>query len=200
VTSRAQRRHVDRQIAKLARRDTCSVCGGNFEHNGRTFGGLDRRGDVALVGTCCQHQMAALYVVGVYYNKRIDVVRRAGIPNSDAIVFADADTPWSQSDRAWFAARPQRAHRLRPPLDGELAQLLRYPEQVPPGHATEVLVRQVQPGLRVRRAFHRNVRIGIPDNETVLHALFDIIAQQRPASVRDVATLALLYSEMGGAS
>jgi hypothetical protein len=33
---RQQRRHVDRQLRRLLRRDVCSICGNTFKHNSRT--------------------------------------------------------------------------------------------------------------------------------------------------------------------
>jgi hypothetical protein len=54
----------------------------------------------------------------------------------------DAATPWGRDDRAWFSAHPRRAHRARAPFLGE--------HQVEPDF---VIVRQIRPGLRVRKPF-----------------------------------------------
>jgi hypothetical protein len=68
----------------------------------------------------------------------------------------------SEAGRRWFAARPSRSYRLRKPARREL-EMLR-------GQAcTHVLVEQVFPGMRLRRA----VRIigSLPDDDTVLSRL-----------------------------
>ena len=97
-------------------------------------------------------------------------------------------------DRKWFEANPARAHRLRRPFEGELSSLMRQPEQPPPHHETQVLVRQIEPGLRARAAFHRDLRVPVPDDESIVHAICDLIATRRPVSVREVVELAEQYA------
>jgi hypothetical protein len=50
-------------------------------------------------------------------------------------------TAWGEDDRAWFEAHPESSHRLRAALPGE------WPE----GGWDLTVVRQLQPGERVRR-------------------------------------------------
>ena len=40
----------------------------------------------------------------------------------------------------------------------------------------QILLRQIEPGKRARRPFGRNLDVPIPDDETVLSALFDIFS------------------------
>jgi hypothetical protein len=54
----------------------------------------------------------------------------------------DAATPWARDDRAWFAAHPRHAHRVRAAFSGEY--------QTEPDF---VIIRQIGPGLRVRKPF-----------------------------------------------
>ncbi len=67
-------------------------------------------------------------------------------PNLDAL-----DTG-SEGDRLWFEAHPHRQHRVRPYIPGEGP-----PGQHDPaprlGHGLFVVVRQLQPGVRVRLSF-----------------------------------------------
>ena len=109
------------------------------------------------------------------------------------------DTPWKADDAAWFETRPDRAHRLRPLLKGELESFppTAAPNALPPDHEIQVVIRQVEPGQRIRMPFGRNLATPIPDIEAVIHALFDAVSQRRGASpnisVEEVATLAKRY-------
>ncbi len=87
------------------------------------------------------------------------------------------------ADREWFAAHPDRAHRLRRPYPGEP-----YPDD---GAADFMLVRQVAPGTRMR--------LGVkptgwwPNDETVLAARWNAILEAQPkiaAFARLAASLA----------
>ena len=63
---RSQRRHVNRALGKLFRRDKCSICGKAFEHNSPTAPGLNAQGQVVLAGTCCAGKVAQIFGVGLY--------------------------------------------------------------------------------------------------------------------------------------
>ena len=84
-------------------------------------------------------------------------------------VATDVAPPWAAADRDWFAAHPGRAHRLR----------AAYPDEP----ATSVLVRQVQPGLRIRLGVETTGRAW-PDNEIFLHAMCDGLLESRTGTVR----------------
>jgi hypothetical protein len=73
--------------------------------------------------------------------------RRAAAIISRATHDAEASTNaqpqhWSDRDAAWFAAHPERNHRVRRTIEGELMPL----DQ----HARSVAIRQIAPGVRVR--------------------------------------------------
>jgi hypothetical protein len=132
------------------------------------------------------------------------VARRAGVPHmAGRLMLHCEDNAWKDDDRIWFSHNPTRSHRLRPLLPGELSSTLTDDLSVPPGHELQILVRQVEPGLRVRTGFYRNLEIDIPDIEPVIHALFDLMAERRdpiPISVDEVAKLALKYARGGALS
>lgn len=68
------------------------------------------------------------------------------LPDLDAL-----DTA-SEDDRLWFEAHPHRQHRVRPYISGEGAQ--GQPDPTPRhGHGLFIVVRQLQPGVRVRLLF-----------------------------------------------
>lgn len=100
-----------------------------------------------------------------------DLARRAGLKPTDDIIFETWDTPWSADDREWFRANPERSHRMRFLFDGEV---LRRGNEPCPGVTFICLVRQVEPGKRVRKGFWINSEIlPVPDAEPVAAALFD---------------------------
>jgi hypothetical protein len=69
-------------------------------------------------------------------------------PSAEALNAVEAA---SEADRAWFAAHPHRSFRIRLHLEGE------WPhgslEQPPPGWRWFTVVRQLAPGVRMRRPF-----------------------------------------------
>jgi hypothetical protein len=103
------------------------------------------------------------------------IIRRAGLPPGRAKLFTQG-TAWKADDAAWFDAHPDRSHRLRELIGDEAAVSgFRMEQQMPERHEMQVLVRQIEPGKRARLPFGRNLDVPIPDDETVLHALFDIV-------------------------
>jgi hypothetical protein len=73
-----------------------------------------------------------------------------------------------------------------------------FPGGVPPSHELQVLVRQVEPGSRIRVAFCRNLACPIPNDDAVLRATFDLnLKDGKPGAVltvREVAGLAVKYA------
>ena len=100
---------------------------------------------------------------------RSEILKKAGMPDR-TLPFDTADSPWKADDAAWFEANAGRSHRLRPMLEGEAAAHFgegSIPE-LPPAHEHCVIVRQVEPGKRIRIPFWRNLEVPIPDVETVI--------------------------------
>lgn len=110
-----------------------------------------------------------------------------------------AESPWKSDDARWFQQNPARAHRLRPAFPGELEGLPEATTPLPSGHEFQILLRQVQPGTRLRTAFCRNLEIPIPDIEPLMHALFDVVSASNGGAVstEQVAELALRYASIG---
>ena len=121
--------------------------------------------------------------------------RRAGVPHMAekmTMRFDDDDVSWKANDRDWFERNTMRSHRLRPLFPGEPSN--GCDKATPPGHELAILVRQVAPGQRVRLGFYRSTEVEIPDDEAILHALFDSMAEGKgPISVAGLVELARKY-------
>lgn len=144
--------------------------------------------------------------VGETDSMAADVARRAGLPSKSAAVYVK-DTNWKADDAAWFADHADRSHRLRPLLPGEFEAMPtgRPMPEMPDNHELQVLVRQVAPGQRIRTLFGRNRAMPIPDEEPVIHALFDIMSARSAErdsviSVEELAALARRYASVPPAS
>ena len=88
------------------------------------------------------------------------------------------DGPWKDDDRIWFEQNRERSHRVRMPFPGEYDA---EAAKAPTGHVLIVLVRQVEPGMRIRPAVSLNADLlPLPDDEAVAHALFEV-AMRREA-------------------
>lgn len=127
-----------------------------------------------------------------------DIATRAGISQQKTIMNFE-DSPWKDDDRAWFEANPERSHRLRKLYAGEDVTLVPPGQSVttpPPFHENQVLIRQVQPGQRVKKLFCRNLATPIPEVEDVFHAIFDIVTGRREGVIttKEVADLASRYA------
>jgi hypothetical protein len=208
--TRAARRRLERAVEKLLGADDCTLCGRPLPSGGMTRGGATADGTPAVVGECCAARLAHVVGGGVYLAHddpvaayaalAADTAERAGL-GGRSVMISVADEPWKCDDRAWFEVHPDRAHRLRPMATGEAPTLLCDPPVLPPRHAWQVLVRQVEPGRRVRIAFGRNLDCPIPDAEAIVHALFDLArCGERGAvlPIGEVAELALRYADAAG--
>jgi hypothetical protein len=121
------------------------------------------------------------------------IAKKAGL--SRRTILHLSDSPWKADDAKWFSANPTRSHRLRPPFPGEFDP----PDGPPPDHEFQVLVRQVEPGMRVRGILYHNIRTAIPDVEALIHAIFDVVFAEgrvpgNPISMEEVAELAEWYA------
>jgi hypothetical protein len=107
-----------------------------------------------------------------------DVWQRGGMSLPHGPIYA-LNHPWKTDDRDWFEQHPERSHRARLPFPGEVT-----PEEigsVPEGHQPLMLIRQVEPGKRIRGAFFiLSQMLPVPDAESVAHALFEIATGYEP--------------------
>lgn len=109
------------------------------------------------------------------------------------------DTVWKTDDRVWFEEHPARSHRLRLPFPGEITKKITVPE----GHELWLVVRQVEPGSRIKVGIFLNKEVlPIPDVEAIHHALFDIAIEgsnvPNPAPINSDQLFALVerYSSL----
>jgi len=224
---RQQRRHVNRQLHKLLRHGTCSICGRPLNHHSRTTSGLDAQGNVVVAGECCRSRVAEVFGLGLYSDRQYDFMSprkpESNVqPTNDQIIdaiatyqkaIADADKqftdverrggvkgvskfflldyPWKTDDREWFAQNRGRSHRMRMPFPGELDGV-----EIPAGRKVIMLVRQVEPGRRLRAAFDPDVVLlpGSPNDESFAHALFEVAVGREPVPP-DVKTLDALIEK-----
>src|SRR5262245_44264652 len=124
-------------------------------------------------------------------NKRrlADVERRGGIGGRAAMVSV-LDHPWTHDDREWFERNPKRAHRARMPFPSEVDE---QAAQTPAGHALIVLVRQVEPGSRLRSLLCLNTDLlPLSDDEAAAHALFEIAARREAVPPNSAALRSLI--------
>jgi hypothetical protein len=115
-------------------------------------------------------------------DERIDSTERyGGINRITRPVFAEH--PWKTDDRIWFEQNPTRSHRMRQLFPGEADE---EAAETPPDHAPIMLVRQVQPGDRVRALVFipGDMLMPLPLNkaqeEALVYALFEIALGHEP--------------------
>jgi hypothetical protein len=130
------------------------------------------------------------------------VLKRGGVPN--ARFTGLDDPPWKVADAEWFEQHPERSHHARLPMAGEAEAFgLDRREPPPQDHGLCMLVRQVEPGRRIRTAiFMPEPTLPVPDLEPLAHALFDIAARDagtgRPVRKAEVMALCERYMNAGG--
>jgi len=179
--SRQQRRHIERELRKLIRHNVCSICGSSFKHNTCTASGLDAQGNVTLAGECCIEKVTESFglgfVVGTDDKQLANIVRRSGV---DCPLQANPpDGPWKDDDRSWFERNPKRSHRVRMPFPGEIDNVV---VGTPVGRVLIMLVRQIEPGRRLRGAIAINADwLPLSDDEAVAHALFEVAVKREAA-------------------
>jgi len=107
-----------------------------------------------------------------------DIDRRGGVRPTH---FNMLEYPWTIEDRNWFERNPKRSHRMRAPLSGELDGV-----EIPADRMPIVLVRQVEPGSRIRGVLHLGAGALLPlptneaSDEAIAHALFELAANREP--------------------
>src|SRR5271169_3541176 len=92
----------DAQFRRAARQagDTCGGCGRRLRGTEAvTVGPLGGR--LTAVAGCCAGRLSKISGEGLY-------------------IAVDGSAPWQIADRDWFAAHPDRSHRLRAALPGEM--------------------------------------------------------------------------------
>jgi hypothetical protein len=115
----------------------------------------------------------------------VDTIQPAGGPMSlvsysigpgETLVDGNAATAAAKLDKAWFESHPNRSHRIRLAVAGEVPGMTaREPYAV---------VRQVAPGLRYRRFF--DTTVPLPEDEApehIAHAIYDLVEEHPDGTV-----------------
>lgn len=95
--NRTERRNCEKALAKLMKAgpDECMVCGKNFAHNSKTFGGMTYQKKTVLAGECCAQTLEAVLGQGIYLTRGVDgmlAAKKAGITgNKKAASATDID-------------------------------------------------------------------------------------------------------------
>jgi hypothetical protein len=109
-----------------------------------------------------------------------DIVRRGGGAPTNGITLKvnPPDGPWKEDDRNWFKQNPQRSHRARLPFPDEADK---EAARSPAGHTMVMLVRQVEPGNRLKVNFYLAAdELPVPNDEALIHTLFEIAMRREP--------------------
>jgi hypothetical protein len=136
--------------------------------------------------------------IAVRRSRPKNTVRRPGDSQLVALIIdqvrAPAVTPTDLAknlDIDWFRSHPNRSHRIRPGISGESPG-------IPPERY--VVVRQVQPGVRLRQSF--DVALPLPSEEApehIAHAIFDLFQEYRGRIVPDHELLRRTRADAVGA-
>jgi hypothetical protein len=99
----------------------------------------------------------------------------------------------AQSDDAdWFKEHPDRTHHARSPTAEEVQTL---EDPAPAGHELTILLRQIEPGRRLRMGFFKPLDLPLPDDEALVHALADVVIGGRPGGNISRQELMLLWEQ-----
>jgi hypothetical protein len=209
--SRQQRRHIDRQLPKLVRHGVCSFCGSPFRPGSSKAAGFDAHGKDVLAGECCVNQIDKIFGLGLELtikqsaaaslnaavNKMLnDAERHGGFGRPLEVNLVNS--PWKVDDRDWFERNPKRSHRARAPFPSELDE---EAAKVPTGKALLMLVRELEPGSRLRPDLCLDADLlPLPDDEAVAHALFEVAIgrEAMPGDRQALRVLAEKYTVQSG--
>ncbi len=125
---------------------------------------------------------------------RLDNIKRYGGVALKKSRINILDYPWKDDDREWFKKNPMRSHRTRMPFIGESDK---ESAKAPAGHIFIILIRQVEPGSRVRVGFYLNADwLPVPDDEAIAHTIFEIAThnEQIPSNGKEMNALITKYS------
>jgi hypothetical protein len=191
-----QRQHLDRVLNKLIERGGCSICGSDWQYNSHTAYGLDSSGKVVVAGKCCIDKITTAMGYGFFGRCDFPDSPTGSLRESSAYkrsvrehVRAHSAREWKIEDWVWFGKNPTRSHRARLPFAGEDYLFV---TKALPGCAPIVLVRQTKPGTWLRLGFDLSANmLPPPDDEALIHAMFEIAARREPAPTTMQAIMAL---------
>lgn len=127
----------------------------------------------ALAGSPNRKQRRAAKAAARHWKRRTQVAEAS--EEGALEVSVGGDYPWRVLDQAWFAENSTRTHRVRPRISGEFPSL-----RPTMGLQDLVIVKQVQPGLRIRFpiALPPELKV-LEDDEVFLGAIFDSVQEGR---------------------
>ncbi|HXI08866.1 MAG: hypothetical protein ACRC1G_12460 [Bradyrhizobium sp.] len=169
-------------------------------YQGLPFGVGDNQRQAPLTSDEISQEIDAMQQTFKGIDQKTESIKAKGGVTGKRTQLNTADSVWKDDDAQWFKANRSRAHRLRAPFPGELEGRPESKAPAPAGHEYQMLVRQIESGVRLRLVFCRNVGVSLPDAEPLIHALFDVVAASEGGVVSSaqVAELAMRYAGAGG--
>jgi hypothetical protein len=165
-------RKTRRLFERLARErgsDNCHGCGRAYDNHDVTSIGYAGGGELLQVGACCARRLVKVIAGSMYFTPDSELVR---LGKAGKAVQLGGGTAWSEDDRMWFAAHPERSFRLRASWPGEWDD----PKAIEPC----TIVRQQQPGERRRICVERmRELLPVDPPDVVLWAMFELLEEAR---------------------
>lgn len=174
-----------RQHLSERRPDHCDWSKRRLRPSEFTYTGIDRKGRWRTVAADHAGVLVKIHAVGIYDPPAAmteDLLhQRAGI---DGALIADySRQPWKDDDRRWFETHPRRTHRRRPMSPGELPL-----KRLPDGTVAVVIVRQVEPGIRVKALCATPLDKPPSDHDEGLSILFDMIVERKRVGLQAISS------------
>ena len=137
--------------------------------------------------------IAAYHNIVADTDKRAEAIARQGgiatLPLSPQVRFNMCGAPWKDADAAWFEQHPKRSHRARLVMPGEADK---EAAEAPEGCELLLLIRQVEPGTRLKAGFYMRASMPMPDDEMLAHVLFEVASGHEPVPADSDAMQALI--------
>jgi len=127
-----------------------------------------------------------------------NLMARAGVTSSRHEVCV-SDNAWKSDDAEWFKNNPSRSHRLRRVFVDELSALPKdiTQREMSNEYRLDILVRQISPGQRARLPIWLYSAIDVPDDEAVIHAIFDLASKKGRVSEITLDEIQKMAKEYG---
>lgn len=162
--------------------DVCQVTNTNLAHGRLPNGDMTARCEKHFEGMSCIEAISLCVEAPSVLKK---AKASGALPKGPMKWHARDDSP--DIDRDWFAAHPQRTHRIRPPTEAEKFGDLKL-KDLDLDVSAMIVVRQIEPGIRVRVAFNEDAWayfIALApadrpwDDDDYLHRVFDVITNNK---------------------
>jgi hypothetical protein len=165
----AQNRPIPRKLRKLIERlgdgDHCMGCRREYRDRDVTWVGRDAKRRLRQVGECCADKLVSVVAFSMYF-----------VPKPAEV--------WSADDRDWFAAHPDRSHRLREAFPGEFSADF--------ANCSHVVVEQMEPGARMRVPMSPELLEAGDPPEEAIWAIFELVREAQKKGEAGVRMGAIL--------